>query len=193
MKLFEHNKKKQPQNTEKPKRTEFKTDVTEILHKTGAHNRKDVCELEYVKAINLLKNPTQQTISRASQIMRTLATDFDYLPAALWMAEFSVNGIKNPEQAALWYKKAADLGSGKAAYCLGNILTEGRGVTKNTRLAVEYYAEAAKKGVADAAFALGEYYMKKGNRIDAADAYKKALDGGCKKAGAKLEKLKNKS
>lgn len=62
-----------------------------------------------MKARRLLKNPTVETVARAKNIMNTLATDFDYLPAVLWMAEFSVNGVKNPEQAAMWYKKPQTL------------------------------------------------------------------------------------
>ena len=96
--------------------------------------------------------------------MNTLATDFDYLPAVLWMAEFSVNGVKNPEQAAMWYKKAADLGSANGASKIADILMDGRGVTRNPKLAMEYYKIAADNGIASASFALGEYYAKTGNR-----------------------------
>lgn len=109
MNLFDKMKKYQP--PEKPNDGEFKSDVNTILHGTSVQNRKEMCELEYMKARRLLKNPTVETVARAKNIMNTLATDFDYLPAVLWMAEFSVNGVKNPEQAAMWYKKAADLGS----------------------------------------------------------------------------------
>ena len=109
MSLFD--KMKKHQSPEKPNDGEFKSDVNTILHGTSVQNRKEMCELEYMKARRFLKNPTVETVARAKNIMNTLATDFDYLPAVLWMAEFSVNGVKNPEQAAMWYKKAADLGS----------------------------------------------------------------------------------
>ncbi len=79
-----------------------------------------------MKARRLLKNPTVETVARAKNIMNTLATDFDYLPAVLWMAEFSVNGVKNPEQAAMWYKKAADLGSANGASKIADILMDGK-------------------------------------------------------------------
>lgn len=104
MSLFDKMKKHQP--PEKPNDGEFKSDVNTILHGTSVQNRKEMCELEYMKARRLLKNPTVETVARAKNIMNTLATDFDYLPAVLWMAEFSVNGVKNPEQAAMWYKKS---------------------------------------------------------------------------------------
>lgn len=107
MSLFDKMKKHQPH--EKPNDGEFKSDVNTILHGTSVQNRKEVCELEYMKARRLLKNPTVETVARAKNIMNTLATDFDYLPAVLWMAEFSVNGVKNPEQAAMWYKKPQTL------------------------------------------------------------------------------------
>lgn len=107
MSLFDKMKKYQP--PEKPNDGEFKSDVSTILHGTSVQNRKEMCELEYMKARRLLKNPTVETVARAKNIMNTLATDFDYLPAVLWMAEFSVNGVKNPEQAAMWYKKPQTL------------------------------------------------------------------------------------
>ena len=163
MSLFDKMKKHQP--PEKPNDGEFKSDVNTILHGTSVQNRKEMCELEYMKARRLLKNPTVETVARAKNIMNTLATDFDYLPAVLWMAEFSVNGVKNPEQAAMWYKKAADL---------------------------EYYKIAADNGIASASFALGEYYAKTGNREEAVKAYEKAVKGGYKDAEKKLAKLKKK-
>ena len=37
---------------------------------------------------------------------------------------------------------------------------DGRGVTRNPKLAMEYYKIAADNGIASASFALGEYYAK---------------------------------
>lgn len=184
MNLFDKIKKQQ--TPEQPKNGELKSDVSTILRRTGVQNRKEMCELEYMKARRLLKNPTVETIDRAKNIMNTLATDFDYLPAVLWMAEFSVNGVKNPEQAAMWYKKAADLGSVKGASKIADILMDGRGVTRNPKLAMEYYKIAADNGIASASFALGEYYAKTGNREEAVKAYEKAVKGGYKEAEKSL-------
>ena len=185
MNLFDKIKKQQ--TPEQPKNGELKSDVSTILRRTGVQNRKEMCELEYMKARRLLKNPTVETIDRAKNIMNTLATDFDYLPAVLWM-----NGVKNPEQAAMWYKKAADLGSVKGASKIADILMDGRGVTRNPKLAMEYYKIAADNGIASASFALGEYYAKTGNREEAVKAYEKAVKGGYKEAEKKLAKLKKK-
>lgn len=190
MSLFDKKKKQLP--PEKPNDGEFKSDVSTILHRTGVQNRREMCELEYIKARGLLKNPTVETVARAKNIMNTLATEFDYLPAVLWMAEFSVNGVKNPEQAAMWYKKAADLGSVKGASKIADILMDGRGVTRNPKLAVQYYKIAYDKGIPSASFAMGEYYAKTGNREEAVKAYEKAVKGGCKEAEKKLAKLKRK-
>lgn len=84
MSLFD--KMKKHQSPEKPNDGEFKSDVNTILHGTSVQNRKEMCELEYMKARRLLKNPTVETVARAKNIMNTLATDFDYLPAVLWMS-----------------------------------------------------------------------------------------------------------
>ena len=56
MNLFDKMKKYQP--PEKPNDGEFKSDVSTILHGTSVQNRKEMCELEYMKARRLLKNPT---------------------------------------------------------------------------------------------------------------------------------------
>ena len=55
MSLFDKMKKHQP--PEKPNDGEFKSDVNTILHGTSVQNRKEMCELEYMKARRLLKNP----------------------------------------------------------------------------------------------------------------------------------------
>lgn len=107
MSLFDKMKKHQP--PEKPNDGEFKSDVNTILHGTSVQNRKEMCELEYMKARRLLKNPTVETVARAKNIMNTLATDFDYLPAVLWMAEFSVNGVKIPNRRLCGTKKPQTL------------------------------------------------------------------------------------
>lgn len=190
MSLFD--KRKKQQTPEQPKNGELKSDVSTILHGTSVQSRKEMCELEYIKARGLLKNPTVETVDRAKNIMNTLATEFDYLPAVLWMAEFSVNGVKNPEQAAMWYKKAADLGSIKGASKIADILMDGRGVTRDPKLAMQYYKIAADNGIASASFAMGEYYLKNKNREEAIKAYEKAAKGGYKEAEKKLAKLKRK-
>ena len=104
MNLFD--KMKKHQSPEKPNDGEFKSDVSTILHGTSVQNRKEMCELEYMKARRLLKNPTVETVARAKNIMNTLATDFDYLPAVLWMAVSKIPnrrlcGTKKPQTLAV--------------------------------------------------------------------------------------------
>lgn len=53
MSLFD--KMKKHQSPEKPNDGEFKSDVNTILHGTSVQNRKEMCELEYMKARRLLK------------------------------------------------------------------------------------------------------------------------------------------
>lgn len=48
MSLFD--KMKKHQSPEKPNDGEFKSDVNTILHGTSVQNRKEMCELEYMKA-----------------------------------------------------------------------------------------------------------------------------------------------
>ena len=74
MNLFDKMKKYQP--PEKPNDGEFKSDVNTILHGTSVQNRKEMCELDYMKARRLLKNPTVETVARAKNIMNTPCNRF---------------------------------------------------------------------------------------------------------------------
>lgn len=64
------------------------------------------------------------------------------------------------ENAAKWYREAAELGHALSQYSLGLFYLEGKGVEKNTILAFEWMKKAAEQGVVKAEAMLGAMYAK---------------------------------
>ena len=62
---------------------------------------------------------------------------------------------RNPEQAALWYEKAAQQGHPEAQRALGAMYESGKGITKQPEKAVYWYEKAAAQGLARAQTNLG--------------------------------------
>lgn len=92
---------------------------------------------------------------------------------ALGRAYETGNGVhKNLEQAAFWYRKAAEQGNAKAQNGLGVLYWLGEGVEKDKKEAVRWYHKAARQGDAPAMFNLGAaYYNGEGVPVDDALAY----------------------
>lgn len=122
-------------------------------------------------------------------LMGNLATQFDYVPAIMWMADFAESLKHDFRQAAFWYKKAADLGDGNGSRCYADMLMTGSGVKRNAQQAMRYYADAADKGVPEAAFVLGEFYRSAGGSENAFKAYQKAYNNGYAPAKKRIEQM----
>ena len=88
----------------------------------------------------------------------------------------------NLEQAASWFRKAADLGDSMAQYNLGVCYSNGHGVEKDDARAFFWFQKSAEQGLAGAQYNLGVYYDKgKGVEKDEAKAvswYRKAAEQG---------------
>lgn len=151
----------------------------------------DLCEKQYKKALELMKNPTGENMHKAYDIMGPLAAEFDYLPAIMWMGDFCENALNRLEQATFWYKKAADMDDGPGARCYADMLISGRGVSQNPQLAFKYYQLAAGKGVPEAAFVCGEFYRNNGLADKAKEMYQKALNEGYEPAQVRLQQMAN--
>lgn len=78
---------------------------------------------------------------------------------ALGVAYEKGTGVKkNSEQAANWYRKAAEKGHAKAQNSLGVLYWLGDGVEKDKAQAVQWYRKSARQGDANAMFNLGAAY-----------------------------------
>lgn len=62
----------------------------------------------------------------------------------------AIGVARNDEQAAKWYRRAADQGHGKAQFELGQAYAEGRGVKQDRETALQWYRRAADQGVPEA-------------------------------------------
>lgn len=101
------------------------------------------------------------------------------------LGTFFALGIEVPqsaEQAAYWYRRAADQGVANAAYNLGVLLERGLGVPRDPDAAVARFREAAEAGHAGALNALGLAYLNgSGVARDPAEAliwFQRASAGG---------------
>ena len=190
MGLFNRKEKKEKQQSHShPTESEFDRDIRELLARDDIQCRPEICEAEYQKALSLLDNPTQETVHRAYDLMGNLATQFDYVPAIMWMADFAESLKHDFRQAAFWYKKAADLGDGNGSRCYADMLMTGSGVERNAQQAMRYYADAADKGVPEAAFVLGEFYRSAGDSENAFKAYQQAYNNGYAPAKKRIEQM----
>jgi len=66
---------------------------------------------------------------------------------------------KDPAQAAVWYRKAADKGYAPAQHSLGVLYETGTGVAADFTTATQWYRKAAEQGFAPAQFSLGLCYV----------------------------------
>ena len=89
---------------------------------------------------------------------------------------------KDPVEAAMWYRRAADQGLKEAQFNLGVMYDNGEGVVRDRTGAAEWYRKAADQGLKEARFNLGVMYdTGEGvvqNCAEAAKWYRKAAEQG---------------
>ncbi len=84
-------------------------------------------------------------------------TDAQFLVGTKY--ELGANVTKDPAQAAVWYRKAADQGFAQAEHSLGLLYELGNGVPADSATAAQWYRKAAEQGFAPAQFSLGLCYV----------------------------------
>jgi TPR repeat protein len=75
--------------------------------------------------------------------------------ALVQMYELGQGVVRNPQQALLWRRQAAELGDSDAQLDLARRYAEGKDVAADPRAAAQWYERAAHQGIASAQFALG--------------------------------------
>jgi TPR repeat protein len=94
------------------------------------------------------------------------------------------------EDAAKWYKKAADAGSADGLMNYGSLFANGIGVARNDNEALKFFRRAADMGSAEAMNWIGIFYVAgRGVPVDyaaAVDWYKRAVKAGSTNAMARL-------
>ncbi len=89
---------------------------------------------------------------------------------------------KDPAQAVIWYRKAADTGNRDAIFQLATMYEQGRGVPQDQKQALDWYRKAALLGDGDSQVKLGRAYLDgKGvdrNEGEATAWFQRAADQG---------------
>ena len=98
--------------------------------------------------------------------------------------------LDRPQQAAIWYQRAADQGHAQAQRNYADMLMAGKGVDANPQKAIEYYQLAALAGAPEAQFVMGEM-RRNGHFIPQDDDsalswYKKAKQQGYEPAAIRI-------
>jgi len=78
--------------------------------------------------------------------------------AEYWLADINEFTLKNLQEAACWYRRAAEHGHAKAQRCMADLYMTGQGIEHNPKEAIRLYHAAAEKQIPEAQFVLGEFY-----------------------------------
>jgi len=101
---------------------------------------------------------------------------------------------QNFEEAAHWYRKAAEQGDAMAQLCLGSCFVSGRGVPESEVEAVPWFKKAVHQGLLDAQYRLGMMYelgcCVMQSDVEALRWYEQAANQGHAQAAEKLALLR---
>lgn len=98
---------------------------------------------------------------RAIDLLKAQASSYPEAAGALGLAYEHGQGVSaDIDQAARWYKIAADRGYGPAQISIGKLYQTGKGVERDGAAAAAYYRMAAEQGYATARYNLGHLYAE---------------------------------
>ncbi len=149
------------------------------------------CRPEIVAAgLKLVQNPKHS--HDGYDILGPLAAEGD-VDAQFIMGEFCESVLDRPEQAAIWFQRAADQEHPQAQRNYADLLMTGKGVDRDPRKASIYYEKAANSGIPEAQFVMGEL-LRAGvdvpqNLEEARKWYRLALKNGYQHAQTRLEQM----
>ena len=138
-------------------------------------------------AVKLLLDPKHAR--DGYNILGPIAAEGD-VQAQFVMGEFCEDAIDRPEQAAIWFQRAADQGHAKSQRNYADMLMAGKGVERNPVQASLYYEKAANAGIAEAQFVMGEFCRNGGfitkDDKKAIEWYRQSMQQGYEPAEARL-------
>jgi len=107
--------------------------------------------------------------------------------------DHGLQGLRaDPQQAVIWYRKAAQQGLRKAQFNLAHCYATGDGVRQDYEQARRWMQKAAQQGMADAQFLLGVMLAEglggEPDKVEARQWLKQAAAGGNPDAGDYLKK-----
>lgn len=181
--MFGFGKKKTPQE-------EWKADVEAAMASPDTACRQDIAEMLWRKYKPLADNiKSTDEFHRAYDLIGQTVANFQWpLEALMWMGDVCESVLKKPEQAAHWFRTAADQGDPNGARNYADMIMGGL-VEAERMDAVRYYQIASDGGVGEASFVLGEFLRNSGQRETALQMYRRALDQGCDMAQARIAQM----
>jgi len=175
-----------------------KQSLNGLLAREQVISLKDLLDLDEIQTRHQIVDAARTILlnSNHSQdgynILGPLAAEGD-VEAQFAMGEFCEDVLDRPEQAAIWFGRAADQGMAKAQRNYADMLMAGKGIPQNPTKAARYYESAANSGISEAQFVMGEFY-RNGHFVPKDDAkaifwYQKARNQGYDHANARLLKF----
>ncbi len=161
-----------------------------LFPKTGEKNLKNAALLDVNKTheINYLRGTKEYAkgnYSSAFKLFSKAVNNSEHAGAQFSLGKMHANGEgvrQDYDEAANWYRKAAEQGYAAAQNSLGSMYEEGKGVQQSYAKGLSWYRKAAEVGNVDAQHNLGlAYYKGKGvqrNYGEAAGWYRKAAEQG---------------
>ena len=159
------------------------------IKKLNVPTKEALYKNKYEEALTLAESGIEDNVHKAYDYMGGLASRDEYVPAMLWVGDYEERVFSNHENAAYWYKKAADLGDGNGAYKYADMLMTGRGTEIDVSKAKKYYKMAADKGVPEAEFEMGEFSMQDGQLDEALRFFNAAYRNGYELARIRISQI----
>lgn len=135
------------------------------------------------------KNQQAGNTEMAFQQYMIAARDYGHPEAQFEVARCYQNGTgveKSEENAAMWYKKAAEQGNAEAQCALGECYYQALGVEKDDKEARKWYEAAAAQGNVTAQYMTGRLYAALSYNVPAVKWYTKAAEQECPEAQYEL-------
>ncbi len=169
---------------------EWQDDVREALASPSTSCQQDISEMLWAKYKKLADGiKSAEDFQRAYELIGQTVANFQWpLEALMWMGDVCESVLQKPDQAAHWFKAAADQGSPNGARNYADMIMAGM-VSGEPGEAFSYYRQASEGGVAEASFVLGEFLRKAGKRDEALAAYRKSVEQGYAMAQMRIDQM----
>lgn len=169
---------------------EWQEDVRAAMASPSTSCRQDIAEMLWTKYKKLADGiESAEDFQRVYDLIGQTVANFQWpLEALMWMGDVCEGVLHKPDQAAHWFKTAADQGSPNGARNYADMIMAGM-VPGGPGEAFPYYRQASEGGVAEASFVLGEFLRKAGKRDEALTAYRKSVAQGYAMAQMRIDQM----
>lgn len=169
---------------------EWQEDVRVAMASPETSCRQDIAEVLWAKYKKFADAITsKEDFLRAYNLIGQTVANFGWpIEALMWMGDVCESILHKPDQAAHWFKAAADQGSPNGARNYADMIMAGF-VPGGHEEAFKYYSQASEGGIAEASFVLGEFLRNAGMRDAALAAYRKTVAQGYAMAQTRIDQM----